>query len=513
MNSADQMQRGISKAGAAGIVAGVAIFVAVALFSTIAATKSPTAKATTPGPIAGAVIAPAEQLGAAFAAVAAHIKPAVVSVYSEKMVKVQPPDFPFDEDFFEQFFGRQSPHPRYHHKQKEYRVPESGMGSGMILDREGHILTNYHVVSDVDSIKVQLADKRSYDAKIVGTDPKTDVAIIRITGNIPHDLPTVELGDSDALEVGNLVLAVGAPFGLAQTVTNGIISAKGRSDVGIAAFEDFLQTDAAINPGNSGGPLVNMRGEVIGMTSAIATGGAEVGGERQSAGVGFAIPSNMIKAMLPTLIKGKKITRGMLGIVIQDITKELADQFHLSETKGALIAQINKGSSAEKAGLKPGDVIVRVDGKEIQDTRQLRNLVAATLPGTTVKIDAIRQGKERTFNVTVGKMEAEAAATSKPSGKAPDQPAKLGLGVQTLTPELAKQFDLQGESGVLISSVDGGSPADIAGLQPGDLITEANHIPVANVQELQNALAKSPDQTLLLVKRGGASVFVVIQLK
>lgn len=515
MNIPDNGSRAVGRASAIGIIAGVAIFVVVALLSTISATRSSTGKDHAPAPVAESVVAPAEQLGAAFAAVAAHIKPAVVSVYSEKMVKVQPQEFPFpfDEDFFDQFFGRQSPHPKFHNKPREFRIPQSGMGSGMILDGEGNILTNFHVVGDVDKIKVQLADKRTFDAKIVGTDLKTDVAIIRIIGNAPGDLPTVELGDSDALEVGNLVMAVGAPFGLAQTVTHGIISAKGRSDVGIAAYEDFLQTDAAINPGNSGGPLVNMRGEVIGMNSAIATGGTQVGGEGQSAGVGFAIPSNMIKAMLPTLIKGKPIIRGMLGVVIQDVSKELADQFHLRDTKGALVSQVNKGSPAEKAGLKAGDVVVRMNGKEIRDTRQLRNLVAATAPGTGVTVDAVRDGKERTFNVVIGRMEAEAVATPKPPGKAADQLEKLGLGVEALTPELAKQFDLQGESGVLVSSVDDGGPASIAGMEPGDLIVEANHMPVTTVQEIQNALAKSPNQALFLVKRNGASLFIVIQLK
>ena len=500
-----------NKTRAAGIAAGIAIFVAVALFSTIAATKSSSGQAPQPGVISESVVAPAEQLGKAFAAVAAHIKPAVVSVYSEKMVKVQPQEFPFPfgDDFFNRFFGQQ---PRQKFHDKPYMVPQSGMGSGMILDRQGHILTNYHVVNGVDKIRVQLADKHSFDAKIVGTDPKTDVAILKITGDIPDDLPTVQLGDSDALMVGNLVIAVGAPFGLTQTVTSGIISAKGRSDVGIAAYEDFLQTDAPINPGNSGGPLVNMHGEVIGMNSAIATGGAQFG-QGQSAGVGFAIPSNMIKAMLPILIKGGKITRGMLGVVIQGITPELAGQFHLPDTKGALVSQVNKGSPAEKAGLKAGDVIVRIDGKLVNDTRQLRNLVAATAPGSSVRIGVIRDGKERTLTATIGRMAAEMTAVPKPSGKSADQFSRLGLSVHRLTPELARKFDLQGERGVLISGIEPGSPAAMANLQAGDLIVEANHQPVGSIEELQHALGKSPDKVLLLVKRSGESLFVVIQLR
>lgn len=508
-----------NKSRAFGIAAGIALFVAAGLFSTIGANKSFSEKPAPPGAIGESVVAPAEQLGMAYAAVAKHIKPAVVSVYSERMVRVMPQEFPFtfpfDDDFFEQFFGQQPPGMRNRQKepQKEYRVPRSGMGSGMILDRQGHILTNYHVVSEVDKIKVQLADKRSFEAEIVGTDQKTDVAIIKITGAGPGDLPTVQLGDSEAMEDGYLVIAVGAPFGLTQTVTSGIISAKGRSDVGIAAFEDFLQTDAPINPGNSGGPLVNMRGEVIGMNSAIATGGGHFGGNGQSAGVGFAIPSNMIKSMLPTLIKGGQITRGMLGIIIQDITKELAEQFDLPDTKGALVSQVNKDSPAEKAGLKIGDVIVRLDGKEISDTRQLRNLVAATVPGSSAKIDVLRDGKEKTLGATIGKMTAEAAAISEPSGKARDQLARLGLDVQALTPELAKRYDLQGEHGVLISGVEPGSPASMANLQAGDLIVEANRQPVTNIGELQDALGKSTEQVLFLIKRSGSSLFVVIRLK
>lgn len=515
MNTHDDKSRAIGKASAVGIAGGVAIFVAAALFATIAATSPPPEKSISPGAIASSVVAPAEQLGTAYAAVAAHIRPAVVSVYSEKMVKVQQQGipFPFGDDFFEQFFGQQMPHPGLRGNPKEYKVPRSGMGSGMILDKQGHILTNFHVVGDVDRIKVQLADKRSFDAKVVGTDQKTDVAIIKITGDTPDDLPIVQLGDSDALEVGHLVMAVGAPFGLTQTVTHGIISAKGRSDVGIAAYEDFLQTDAPINPGNSGGPLVSMRGEVIGMNSAIATGGRQASGEGQSAGVGFAIPSNMIKAMLPTLIKGEKITRGVLGVLVQDITKELAEQFHLPNTKGALVSQVNKDSPAEKAGLKAGDVIVRINGKEIGDTNQLRNLVAATAPQSSVSIDVIRDGKERKLSATIGKMAAETAMAPKPAGKAPDQLAKLGLSVQTLTPELAKQYGLQGGSGVLITGVEQGSPASMANFQVGDLIVEANHEQVTSITELQNALGKSQAQALLLIKRNGASLFVVIRLK
>ncbi|HUX24289.1 MAG TPA: DegQ family serine endoprotease [Burkholderiales bacterium] len=500
------------KIRATGAAAGLALFVALGSFPTLAAAGSSSAQAVPPGPIPESVIAPAVQLGKAFAAVAAHVKPAVVSVYSEKMVNVQSQDFPFGDDFLRRFFGDQLPQPKQRGEQKEHKVPQQGMGSGMILDKQGHILTNYHVVSDVDEIKVQLADKRSFPAEIVGTDPKTDVAIIKIKGPVPDNLPTVQLGDSDAMQDGNLVMAVGAPFGLTQTVTIGIISAKGRSDVGIADYEDFLQTDAPINPGNSGGPLVNMHGEVIGMNSAIATGGGGLGGEGQSAGVGFAIPTNMIKAMLPTLIKGKPITRGMLGVVIQDVTEDLAKQFHLADATGALISQVNKGSPADKAGLKAGDVIVRFDGKEVQDNRQLRNLVAATAPGVKARVGVVRNGKEETFIVTIGKMPTEAVAAAKQPAPTTDQFAKFGLSVQALTPDLAKQLGLEGERGALVSDVDEGGPASLAGLQSGDLITEANHQPIADVAELRRVLDTAKDSVLLLVKRRGQSLFVVLRV-
>jgi len=504
-----------NKARAIGITAGVAIFVAVALFTMVSSNKPVSEKRSEPTAITESLVIPAEQLGKVFATVAAHVKPAVVSVYSEKMVRVQPQEFPFPfgDDFFGQFFGQPSPQqPKSRSQPKEYRIPQRGMGSGMILDKQGHILTNYHVVSDVNKIKIQLSDKRIFEAEIVGKDPKTDIAVIKITGNVPNNLPSVQLGDSDALEDGHLVIAVGAPFGLTQTVTSGIISAKGRSDVGIAAYEDFLQTDASINPGNSGGPLVNMRGEVIGMNSAIATGGMQFGGEGQFSGVGFAIPANMIKTVLPTLIKGEEVTRGMMGVVIQELNADLAKHFGLSDSKGALVAQVNKDSPAEKAGLKTGDVIVRFEGKEVRDTRQLRNLVAAATPGTSVKVDVIRDGKEQSFTVTIGRMPTEMVAATKPSGKGENRLDELGLSVQTLTPDLARQLDLQGEKGVLISGIEQDSIVSMANLQVGDLIVEVNRQRVTSVAEFLDALGDQ-DQILLLIRRNGESLFVMLRMR
>lgn len=497
------------KLQAIAFVIGLGLFTAAGLFVTIGAQKPQTDKLPAPGPVPESVTATAEQLGKAFAAIAAHVKPAVVSVYSEKTVRLQTPDSqsPFGDDLFRQFFGDQ-----FHFRKmppghpKEFKVPQRGMGTGMLLDKQGHILTNYHVVQDVDEIRVQLPDKRRFDAKIVGVDQKTDVAILRMEGDIPTDLATVELGDSDKLEDGDLVMAIGAPFGLTQTVTTGIISAKGRSDVGIADFEDFLQTDAPINPGNSGGPLINMRGEVIGMNSAIET---QVG---QYSGVGFAIPVNMIKSMLPTLIKGEQITRGMIGVSIQDVTKELAEQFHLSASHGALISQVNKNSPAEKAGLKAGDVIVRFNGRGVSDSAQLRNFVAATAPGAKAGIDVIRNGKEQSFTVTVGKM-ASAVGPTKSSRTEADQFARLGLSLQTLTPDLAKQLGVDEDKGVLITGVDDGSLAAMADLQPGDIVVEADHKPVSSVEDLKSIVSKDKAQILLLIKRKTGNLFLVFRLK
>jgi serine protease Do len=492
-----------------GIALGLGLFVATGLFVTISANKPLPESFSLPGPIPESVTAPAEQLGRAYAAVAAHVKPAVVSVYSEKTLRLQSPEFqfPFSDDFFNHFFGDQFRFRGTPGLPKEYKIPQRGMGTGMLLDEQGHILTNYHVVRDVDEIKVQLSDNRTFKAQIVGADRKTDVAILKIKGIVPSDLPTVQLGDSDKLEDGHLVMAIGAPFGLTQTVTTGIISAKGRSDVGIADYEDFLQTDAAINPGNSGGPLINMRGEVIGMNSAIETNAG------QFAGVGFAIPVNMIKVMLPTLIKGGQITRGMLGVSVQNVTDELAGQFQLTGNRGALISQVNKDSPAEKAGLKAGDVIVRFNGRRVSDTGQLRNLVAAAAPGTNASIAVIRNGKEKSFTVTIEKMTAETVASAKSSPRGDNQLARLGLGVQTLTEDLARQYDVRENQGVLITGVEEGSLAALSELQPGDLIVEANRTPVSNVDELESILGKGMNQVLLLIKRNNGSIYVVFQLK
>ena len=450
------------------------------------------------------VTAPARQLSRAFAAVAQHVRPAVVSVYSERVLRFIGSDLsgPFGNEFLEQLFGQggsRSAAPR------EYRIPQRGMGSGMILDKKGHILTNYHVVGDVDEIKVQLADRRTFEAELVGQDPRSDVAVIRIKGQVPENLPSVELGDSDALLTGELVMAIGAPFGLAQTVTTGIISAKGRDHMGIADYEDFLQTDAAINPGNSGGPLVNMRGEVVGMNTAIAS---SIG---QHSGVSFAIPSNIIKSGLPVLIKGGTVQRGLLGIGIQDVTRELAKQFHRDEMKGALVGSVNKDSPAEKAGIKVGDIVLRYDGKPIADASQLHRLVAISQPGTKVDIVVMRKGKQQTVTAVVGKMEAGGEQARADVGE--KALVRFGLTLQPLTPEMATKAGYEGQEGVLVSGVEPGSVAAISGLEVGDLIVAVDHLTVASLHDVEKVLRQAEDQNsvLLLLNRKGAGLFVVLQ--
>ena len=475
-----------------GIMLGTALLFSGSSRICGAAARSGDGQRGSPPELTDAVTAPARDLSRAFAAVAGHVRPAVVSVFSEKIVKFRGTEgpFPFGDDFLEQFFGQGTRRPMP--QEREYRIPQHGMGSGMILDKKGHILTNHHVVDDVD-------------AEVVGQDPRSDVAVIRIKGSVPDDLATIGMGDSDALVPGDLVMAIGAPFGLAQTVTTGIISAKGRNNVGIADFEDFLQTDAPINPGNSGGPLVNMRGEVVGMNTAMAT---SVG---QFSGVSFAIPMSIVKSVLPVLMKGETVQRGLLGVVIQDVTKELAKQFQLPNDEGALVSQVSADSAAEKAGIKIGDVITRYSGKHVADSAALRNMVATTQPGAKAEIGFMRSGKEQTVSATIGTLTSAKAGASPGAGG--EFLSKFGLAVRPRTPQLAKQLGYENPEGVLIAGVEDGSPAAAAGVQDGDLITAVNREKVASMADVDAVVAKAEDRNsvLLLINRKGASLFVVLQ--
>lgn len=501
---------------AIGIVLGIGLFAAAGLLVFTGADRPASVKENAGPPVAEGNAAALRALGESFGEIAGRVGPSVVTVYSEKVIKFQRPDFgfPFGDDFpFRWFFGDQdSPQPRPRQPQpREYKFSQSGLGSGIIIDKDGHILTNNHVVKDVDEIKIILADKREFSAEIVGTDPKTDIAVIKIKGKVPRDLPVAMLGDSDEVRVGDWVLAIGAPFGYTQTLTHGIISAKGRSNVGGSDnYQDFIQTDAPINPGNSGGPLVNLRGEVIGMNTAIAT---SVG---QFAGVGFAIPINTARDVLPILIKGGKIRRGFLGVGITDLDEDMAKDLGLPKTKGILVKEVHKDGAADKAGMKPADVIVQYDGKEVQDTGQLRHLVANTKPGARVELVVMRDGKERTLKVTVGELPSGKSEGEEGEGEKSRPSSDLGLTIAPLTTDTAKQYNLDAsDKGVVVTDADEGSPAAAAELQPGDLITEVDRQTVTGVDDFRDAVAraKGKDSILMLVKRNGTSRFVILRQK
>jgi serine protease Do len=433
---------------------------------------------------------------ASFADLADKVKGSVVNISTTQVVEGNPlmpflgPGSPFGGFFGpnlpKEFFGN-NPHAK---------MKTHALGSGFIISREGLILTNNHVVEKATEIKIKLQTGKEYDAKLVGRDPKTDLALIQVSPDTDFAQPVI-LGDSDALRVGDWVMAVGNPFGLGHTVTTGIISAKSRI-LGAGPYDDFLQTDAAINPGNSGGPLFNMQGQVIGINTAIIA---------QGQGIGFAIPINMAKELLPQLKTGK-IVRGWLGVMIQDITPELAKSFGLVHSNGVLVSDVVKDSPADKAGLLSGDVILRFDGKEIENAHKLSQLVAETAPNTLIKIGLLRNGKEKTLSLKIGTMPEEAQKSI-----SPQKENDWGMTVQELTPQLAQQLDLKpGTTGVVISDISEGSPAAEAGLRPGDLITEVNRTAIKNLSDYQQALqqVKTGENLLLLVKRTGGSFYTVL---
>ncbi len=422
-----------------------------------------------------------------FADLADMVKGSVVNISTTQVVEGNP---------LMPFMGPGSPFGNFFGNQPRGKMETHALGSGFVISKEGLIITNNHVVEKATEIKIKLENGKEYDAKLVGRDPKTDLALIQVTPD--KDFPTpVVLGDSDALRVGDWVMAVGNPFGLGHTVTTGIISAKSRV-LGAGPYDDFLQTDAAINPGNSGGPLFNMNGQVIGINTAIIA---------QGQGIGFAIPVNMAKELLPQLKTGK-VVRGWLGVMIQDVTPQLAESFGLKSAKGVLVSDVVKDSPAEKAGLKPGDVITRFDAKKIENAHKLSQAVAATAPSTQVKVDILRNGNAKTVSLTIGTMPSEEQPII-----APKEETSWGMAVQEVTPQLAQQLGLEpGATGVVISDIKDGSPAAEAGLQPGDLISEVNRTAVKNLNDYQQALkqAKNGENLLLLVKRGSGALYVVL---
>ena len=444
-----------------------------------------------------------KELSQAFTKVAKQAIPAVVYIKVEQTVQGRSEgsfNDPFDlfsEEFFERFFRRRLPE-----GQKPQQFRQQGQGSGFVVTNDGYILTNHHVVGEADRVTVVLHDGREFGAKLVGTDPRSDVAVIKIED--AGDLPTLPLGDSEALEIGEWVMAIGSPFGLSHTITVGVVSAKGRSRLGITDYEDFIQTDAAINPGNSGGPLINLNGEVIGLNTAIFS---RSGGYM---GIGFAIPINMARDIQAQLVSTGKVVRGYLGVRIQDISEDLAKSFDLKETKGALVAEVSKNTPAAAAGLEQGDVIVEFNGVPVEDVGQLRNQVAMTAPGKQVPIAIVRDGQRRELTISLGTLPEELTATAVP----PVLQEELGMGVQNLTDELAEQLGYEGKEGVVISEVEPGSPAASAGLRPGMLISQINRESVDDVEAFQEALAESSKtkQVLLLVEDRQGSRYVALSL-
>jgi serine protease Do len=439
-----------------------------------------------------------------FVEVAKAVTPAVVNIATTRINRVpEGHSFgPFDDPFFRRFFGDELFRRRFEAPQDRR---ERSLGSGVIADPKGYIITNNHVVSKADEIRVLLSDKRELKAKVVGTDPKTDIAVIQVEA---RDLPTIPWADSDRLQVGEYVLAIGNPFGLNQTVTMGIVSAVGRANVGIAEYEDFIQTDAAINPGNSGGALVNPRGELIGINTAIFS---QSGGYM---GIGFAVPSNMVRSVMEQLIKAGKVVRGYLGVSIQELTQDLAKQFGVSETKGVLISDVLADSPARRARLERGDVIIEFDGRTVENPTQFRNLVAQTPIGKKAHIRLIRNGQIKELDVTIAeqpKTMAQAESPGDGNEEARSSGAFAGLDVRELTPELARRLD--GQRGVVVARVAEGSPAGEAGVQVGDVITEVNRKPIVTLRDFQNVTDKlsSKDPALVLVHRNGRNLYLTVQ--
>ncbi len=430
----------------------------------------------------------------AMSEVAAAVKPAVVNISSTHIVKSPGVTNPFLNDpFFRRFFGDQ-----FEGSEKPREFKQASLGSGVVVDREGYILTNNHVVKDADEIKVRLSDKREFKGKVIGTDPKTDLAVIKIEA---HNLPVLKLGDSDRMKVGETVLAIGNPFGLNQTVTSGIISAVGRADVGIADYEDFIQTDAPINPGNSGGALVNIHGELIGINTAIfsTSGGYQ--------GIGFAIPSNMAKVVMTSLIKHGRVVRGWLGVSIQPVTHELARQFGLKEEKGVLVGDVVQDGPAERAGIKRGDVITEFNGVKVTDPVELRNMVSSTAPNTTVQIGILRDGKPSTVKAIITELPATVQKTTKEF----DNLLK-GVQVQNLTPDIRQKLNVPRHiTGVIVTEIVGGSPAEGV-LAPGDIILEVNKEKIDSAKDYERVASaiKSGQDILLLIYRNGSTVYITL---
>ena len=452
------------------------------------------------------------RMGNAFASVAERASPGVVGIVARRKIEqaVSPTQEsprgdqldPFSEEFFDRFFRRS---PQEQSPRRDYT--QRAQGSGFIISKDGYIITSNHLVGQAEEVRVELQDGRTVDAKVVGTDPDSDVAVIRVEAD---NLTPVPLGDSDKLQVGEWVLAIGNPMGLSHTVTAGIVSATGRSGLNIATYENFIQTDAAINMGNSGGPLVNLNGQAIGINTAIlGPGGGNIG-------IGFAIPINMAKEVANQLIKTGSVQRGYLGVVPQDLTEELAAAFDLEEGKGVVLSQVTEDSAAAKAGLEAGDIVLEFQGKPIESAAQFRNLVAGGRPGEKVELVVLRNGKRETVSATLDTRPSAEQLQGQQRKEEPPQeeePQRLGLTVRDITSEMAQRFGYEGREGVMITRVVPGSEAAEKGLRAGYVIREVNRQPVNNVEQYSKAISEAIGKNrriLLLITNGQVSQYVVL---
>jgi serine protease Do len=450
--------------------------------------------------LGGADIDLLERVNQAYAKIAQTVTPSIVNIQTTQVIKVQESPF-FSDPFFRQFFGNMVPGYGIPREQREH-----ALGSGVIVSPDGYVVTNNHVIAHATEIEVMLPDRRTFKGKVIGADPQTDVAVLKLEAT---GLPAATWGDSSKLEPGDVVMAFGNPFGLNFTVTRGIVSAIGRSGLGIESYEDFIQTDAAINPGNSGGALVDVRGRVIGINTAILSASSGPDGQGGFNGVGFAIPSNVVKQVMESLIKTGKVERGYLGVEVTDLSGAMARQFKVPDVSGALVNDVNPGSPAGKAGIKAGDVIRTFDGRRVDSKDSLTFMVASSAPGSEVTLGVWRDGSPLTVKV----MLATRPANLSPRGGAatPSQGTLRGITVQNLTPDLRTQLGLPSDlSGVVISGLDPSSPAAQEGLQTGDVVMDVGHDPVRNVGDFNRLAARATGEVLVRIYRQGTALFVVL---
>jgi serine protease Do len=433
-----------------------------------------------------------------YAPVLKSVLPAVVNISSSRVVRARSESPEEMMPFFRQFFGGEDgdgsfalPQPRDHR--------EKSLGSGVVVSPEGYILTNNHVVDGATDVRVTLSDKRELQGRVVGTDPKTDIAVLKIEAS---NLFPITIGDSSKAEVGDTVLAIGDPFGVGETVTKGIVSATGRGNLGIEDYEDFIQTDAPINPGNSGGALINDRGELIGINTAIITHGS--GGNQ---GIGFAVPSNLARTVMEEILKNGKVTRAYLGIYPQDVTPAIAKAFGEKDPRGVLVGDVSPNSPAQAAGLRRGDIILEVNSKPITDSNQLRMTISMMQPGSEAKLKVVHDGSQRELTIKLHELPTEQAENNNATGD--QQQASAGIEVANLTPNIAQQLNLPPTTtGVVVKHVNPSSPLADSGLREGDVVQEVNHQPVKNVSDFYKAMHKDATNPLLLVNRGGRTLFI-----